>query len=501
MINKLSKIFRSDEFVSSVVIFPNIDRERLARELELEAVGRARGRQNQPETSSRTMDHVELDAVSRVGQLRTKGLENFETNRRVYSERLNSVESARMLVETEANDAKARFAEEVTAWRQDMVNPRERVEEAYAWRTKFRKIHGLERPAKPATSWGNIIGLGLLIILLESAGNAYLFSQNNPLGMLGGLMAAFLISFGNVAMSTIMGMGVHFVNMKGARNIPKKLFGALVALAWVAFALGYNAAVAHFRDAVETTLEWREAGELAIESLSSHPVVLNTMESYVLFLLGFFISIISILKGYNTSDPYPGYSRVSQDVINARNSYVGQLEDLIGTLAEHRDEAVESLRDARDEVAGQVQDSVDALYGQKALDANLSPFLAECDVVANYLLSVYRDANKAAREDDPPDYFQETYAFDAFTLPVTEDEGADERLRAKAEEQARELSKTVETSIREIFADFHDAIQDHYEIDALEGKYMGRAGKYAPVALPATKPDEPETVALQKGYS
>lgn len=476
MISKLKEIFRSDEFISSSVVFPNIDQERLAKDLGLAAKGTARGKEGFPESPSLKLDHIELGAISRVEELRRKGLENFETNRRVYSERLNSSVSARMLVETEANDAKARFAEEVTQWRALMVTPRERVQESYAWRTRFRELNHLhKRPAKPATAWANIIGLSLLLIVLESAGNAYLFSSNNPLGILGGLIAAFLVSFANVSLSTIMGMGVRYINMKGFLNLLKKFFGLLFALAWVVFALGYNAAIAHFRDAVESTLDWREAGEMAITTLIENPVALNTIESYVLFLLGLFISIVALLKGYHSSDPCPGYSKVAQDVIDARNDYIANLEESIEKLAEHRNDAVDALHEARDEVERQVRDSVDALYGQKALQSNLFPFLEQCNIAANYLLSIYRDANKASRSEDAPAYFQQEYKFETFTSPVADDEH-----RIIAEKQAREVSLLVESSVKDIFTVFHGAVQDHYEIDELEGNYVERAKQYAP---------------------
>ena len=481
MISKLQELFRSDEFINSSVVFPNIDWDRLARELDLAAEGTARGGDGLPETASSNPDHIELKAISRVEELRRKGLENFETNRRVYSERLNSSVSARMLVETEANDSIARFAEEVTRWRALMVTPRERVQETYRWRSRFRELNHLyNRPAKQATSLANIIGLSLVMILLESAGNAYLFAQNNPLGILGGLIAAFLVSFINVSMSTIMGMGVRYINVKGLLNLLKKVFGLLFASAWFAFALGYNAAIAHFRDAVETESEWREAGELAMKTLIENPIGLNTIESYLLFLLGFFISVIALLKGYHSSDPCPGYSKVAQDLIDARNDYIDHLEDSIAKLAEHRDDAVVALQEARDEVERQVRDSVDALYGQKALQSNLYPFLEQCNIAANYLLSIYRDSNKAARSDDPPAYFQQEFLFEAFTSPVAEDEQ-----RTEAEKQARDVSLLVENSVKEIFAVFHKAVQEHYEIDELEGNYVERSKKFE-LPLPAT---------------
>ncbi|MBC6405799.1 MAG: hypothetical protein GDA41_08780 [Rhodospirillales bacterium] len=474
MIGKLSKLFRSDEFISSSEIFPDIDKDRIARDFNLEEEGRKRGDRQQPSTTSESLDHIELQAISRVEELRRRGLDNFEINRRVYSERLNQASAARILVETEAEDAKARFTEEVTKWRAMMVTPRERVQETYRWRTQFREENKIgARPAKPASSWPNIIGISLIVILLEAAGNAYLFSQNNPLGILGGLIAAFLVSFANVSISTFLGMTAHLINARGFRNLLKKLFGLVFCLGWLAFALGYNAAVAHFRDAVETVLEWREAGGVAIETLISNPAGLNTMESYLLFLLGFFISMVAFLKGYHSADPYPGYSKVAEDVVKARDTYIDYLEDSIDTLAWHRDQAVEALRQARDDVARHINDSIDALYGQQALSSNLKPFLEQCNISANYLLAVYRDANKAARKDDPPAYFAKQYAFEVFESPVYED-----NRRQEAEEQVNEVSKMVDTAIREIFDVFHRSVQEHYEIDELEGNFVDRSHRH-----------------------
>ena len=126
-------------------------------------------------------------------------------------------------------------------------------------------------------------------------------------------------------------------------------------------------------------------------------------------------------------------------------------------------------------------------------NSNLSPFLDQCNIAANYLLSVYRDANKAAREDEPPAYFQEKFAFEEFASPV-----ADDDRRARAEEQARDVSNMVEASVKEIFDVFHHAVQDHYEIDELEGNYVERVKKHAPVASLKTRPEQPTDDVDQK---
>jgi len=408
MLGKLRDMFRSDDFVFSSDVFPDIDKERIARDLNLKKLGEDRGKGNLPEAESETFDHAELLAISRVDELRRRGLENFETNRRVYSERLNRAVSARMMVETEANDAKARFVEEVTKWKSMMVTPRESVQEAFKWRKVFRERNRLERPAKASVaSWPSIIGFALLMIVLESIGNAYLFAQKNMLGLLGGVIVAFLVSLANVALSFLLGRGSRYAHCRGFRNTLKKLFGLSLWPLWLAFAFIYNLFVAHFRDAVERGGEWRQAGVEAVETMMSAPLFLESFESYLLLLLGMLISIVTFLKGYHSSDPYPHYSAVNQGVIDAREEYIEYLSDSIDKLAERRDEAVETLRMANDEVHRHINDSVDALFGQKALHSNLTPFLEQCDIAVNYLLAVYRDANKAARGSDPPAGFKE----------------------------------------------------------------------------------------------
>lgn len=186
MLKSLSEIFRSDEFLPSSAVFPDIDKERLVQDLNLKEEGQQRGSVNRPEPDANSLDHIEMKAIARIEDLRRRGLENYETNRRVYSERLNKAISARMLVETEANDSKAKFSEEVTKWKSMMVTPRERVQETFKWRNKFREINKLERPAKKVTSSVSLIGLAFVMIVVESAGNAYLFAQKNTLGLLGG---------------------------------------------------------------------------------------------------------------------------------------------------------------------------------------------------------------------------------------------------------------------------------------------------------------------------
>lgn len=472
MFKAVTDIFRSDEFIQSSAVFPDIDQARILKELNLKEEGEKRGRDNQPETASDSFDHIEAKIVSKIDSLRRRGLENFETNRQVYSERLNRAVSAKSLVETEANDAKAKFNEEITKWKSRMVTSREAVQEAFAWRKAFRLQNGLIRPAQETGSLLALIAIGFVMIIAESVFNMYLFAQKNTLGFLGGAFAAFLVSLVNVSVCTLFGIFSRYLNCRGFRNVLKKLFGLLAVSLWIAFSVVYNLGVAHFRDSVEQFGDWREAGVNAIESITSNPIYLHTMESYILLLLGMIISVLAFLKGCYFSDPYPGYARVNDDVISAREGYIDELEESIQELSDHRDSAVNGLRAANDEVHRNINDSIDALYGQRALHSNLAPFLEQCNIATNFLLAVYRDANKGARSEDAPPHFNREYSFEAFEVP---DE--DLERRANAEQQTKEVAGLVDTSISEIFQVFEKAVSSHYEIDELEGTRIEKRAK------------------------
>ncbi len=74
--------------------------------------------------------------------------------------------------------------------------------------------------------------------------NAYLFSQGNEFGLLGGMLAAVIVSVVNVGWSTLSGFAARAINR---RNLILRLSGLVVIVVWIAFAGSLNLLVAHFR--------------------------------------------------------------------------------------------------------------------------------------------------------------------------------------------------------------------------------------------------------------
>ena len=457
MKNRLMAIFRSDDFIPTMAVFPSIDATKIAVELDLAETGKSRGLENQPPSSSKQFDHIETSVIERIEELRRKGLENYETNRRVYNERLARAGQASKEVEITAGSARNDFGKVVQEWKSRIESPRERLNETFVWRKRFREIHRLERPAKVFEGWIKVFAIALILIGLEAVFNSYLFSKGNEFGLLGGLLAAVIVSLVNVGMSAFLGYLARYIHH---RNWILKLGGICAVTLWIGFAASMNLAVAHFRDGLEQGLEWSRAAMGAVPHLLSSPFDLVSIESWFLIGIGALISMLSFRKGWHTDDPYPGYGRVDRALEEARAEYEGALELALTELKVRRDQAIEDLQAANEEVRRGIGEAIDALFGQSALGSHLKTFLEQCDVKCAHLLAIYRDANIAVRTEPKPGSFDRAHIFGAF-----KPEPVDSSRKKAAEAEAAKVAATVETATRAIF-DLFDAARREFAVTA-----------------------------------
>ena len=449
MLDRLKSVFRSDDFIPASAVFPSIDSDKISRELKLEEQGKDRGKQNQPPADGKDFDHIETGIIERIEELRRRGLENFEANRRVYNERLARAGYATKEVDIAAGTAKGDFGKLVQGWQSGMEDARDRLNGTYHWRKRFREINVLERPAKEFEGWIKVFTLAIILIAVEAVINAYLFSQGNEFGLLGGWLAAVIVSVVNVGCSAMLGYMARYINR---RNLILKLGGLIFILAWSVFAIIINLGVAHFRDGLESGTPWRAAAEAAVPALLENPFHLASIESWLLVGIGLLISTLAFRKGWHTDDPYPGYGRIERALKKARGNYVAELSLALDDLSTHRDEAIAALQDANEQVRQGIGEAIDTLFGQSTLSAHLRSFLDQCDVKTAHLLAVYRDANRAARTEPAPKSFEKPYKFVVFKPMAVETSR-----RENAETEAANVAATVQSAISDIFEQFENA--------------------------------------------
>lgn len=465
----LRDIFRSDAFVPTAAVFPQIGTDQLAGELRLRVQGAERGARNQPATDDDGFDIVEQRIIERVGELRRKGIDNYGINRNVYDARLARAADARKAVEAAAGKAKADFLAAVKVWKANMATPRSRVGEVFRGKQAFQRRHRLDRPADEPIGLMQVVFFAIALLLVETAVNAGLFAERNALGLAGGGLAAFLISVVNVSSASLAAWFGRNINH---RNWLRKGLGLIAVITGIGWVLAFNLGVAHFRDAVET-MAWEEATTAAWDSLFAAPLVLESVMSALLIVLGLLVSIAAALKTYHSFDPYPGYDKVERGIRRAREAYARDLRAAIETLDGARDEATEELEDANSVMRTGINEAVDALYGARSLRSGLDRFLDHCDHAVNLLLETYRDANRTARprwDDDQqsprvpaPPHFAQRFSFPPHDEPMpTEDR------RTEAVREREEVDALVSRSIAEIFEAYKESIRGYDDIEALE---------------------------------
>lgn len=247
------------------------------------------------------------------------------------------------------------------------------------------------------------IALVSLLVLFESAANAYFFSQNNPMGLLGGLFQAAAVSLANVAVAYfIIGFwGLRHVSVPlNGFHWPKKLWGFVAIIIGLLLVLLVNLSAAHFRNIQDLAasgltppdggIAWtflpgiaescreilatdvgRDLAGAGVNALC-RPLSLYSLDAYVLFALGMAIAALAAFEGRRSDSPFPGLSDAARAAEKARDDLSDALEDYYASYDEIVDEIKKTLKaDGLPEDSFTAEDRT-ALY--TALDARVAHY-------------------------------------------------------------------------------------------------------------------------------
>lgn len=245
-----------------------------------------------------------------------------------------------------------------------------------------------------------------LLILFESAANAYFFAQQSEFGLFGGLFQAAAVSLANVSVSYfIIGFwGLRHASMPGSlerdsetgqrhlfsdRNIIK-FFGFFAIIVGVMMVLLINLSAAHYRSILEMQALgqslppitevgfprfWmsestcmavinsdvgQSIGAAATNAIC-RPTELHSLDAIVLLFLGLAISCLATFEGRRADAPYPGFSdaarqfeRSRRDVQDALDEYYDSFDDIVVRVFETQGDEVTArqkmaIREAMDD--------------------------------------------------------------------------------------------------------------------------------------------------------
>ncbi|MEO0548618.1 MAG: hypothetical protein AAFZ91_01765 [Pseudomonadota bacterium] len=227
-----------------------------------------------------------------------------------------------------------------------------------------------------------------LMILFESAANAYFFAKQSEFGIAGGVFQAAAVSLANVAVSFfIIGYwGLRHISMPidretifGRRNL-YIVTGLVAIVVGVYFVLLVNLSAAHYRNILDiqalglavpadlpTKTVWYQnpfflvnqdvceailadesglgstIGSAATNAMC-RPFALHSLDAMVLFALGIAIAAIAAFEGRRLDSPFPGFSDAARQLESART-------DLEDALYEY-DNSCEDVFELIEEIKG-----------------------------------------------------------------------------------------------------------------------------------------------------
>ncbi len=460
MFKRFRNLARVNPFKPTTAIFPGIDAERIAADLRLEAEGERRGAMDQPDSSEVGFDLIERRIVDCVKELRRMGLGHFDEHEGAYADRIARADSISTDMQTATRDAETDFMMEINRWRGILANERNDLQLVDEEFKHFRQENRLKRTAHEGGGFSKWLFYSLGILIVESVLNGVFFANAHELGLIGGVFTALGISVINVGVAACMAWTSRNFNHF---RIVRKLVGTLSFLAAVAFAPVFNLFVAHFRNAAEAEKPWSEAAGHAYRNILANPLGLESIDAWLLGMLGILAATISGWKTYASGDPYPGYGRVWRKIHDAREAYAQRNEEAIDTVTETRDKAVDDLKSAIDHMKAQIADARNAANGLTSLRGQLEQFLEQCDQKVSLLLTTYRNANKGKRAAAPPAHFSRDFLFEPYKAGLSPD--AQNTLNQKT---AGKLEENIAQAIDRIYDACQKAIESFKPIDAIE---------------------------------
>jgi hypothetical protein len=240
--------------------------------------------------------------------------------------------------------------------------------------SRFRSEHHLKRP--PVEVSGTRVRLGIALIVLfvvvETIVNGIFFAQGSELGLIGGAMEAIALAALNVGAAALFAaMGLPYLR----HHRPfQKLFGFICLSGYLFWLVGFNLAIAHYRDlyasgrGVVSASTW-------LHRVVSEPWSLDAMQSWILAVLGVAFSLATLIDVAGLNDRYPGYGSRARRRRGADAHYTESVSDSLKGLESTRDEAVSGMSRVVTSIREAHYDLELSLSGRARLLENLKAYI------------------------------------------------------------------------------------------------------------------------------
>jgi hypothetical protein len=465
-ISRLLALFNQaqHDYRPATQIFLDLNVDRIADSLQLAKRGRERGSTNRPSTESESLDDIEHQIVERIESHKQDSHSLYLDQLHVYDARLAALnfEERFAIIQQAAPEAVGDFRAEAALGRDELFGLRRQVYDSELERGTFRTKHKLARQARITTPGKVVLKIGILAVLfiVEVIINGSFLSKSNEGGLLGGAVQALSFAALNIVVSFFLGLvPIRLINR---RNFALKFLGLVALLAYLAFALGLNLTLAHLRE-MPPSIEG-DVGHKVLLALQQAPLVLNDINSWTFFAIGFVFSVIAMSDGLLFTDPYFGYAALERRCIEARDQYTSGKAELIERLREIRDAASDAMNAAARDLSVRRSEYDGILQARARLSQRFIEHQNQIERTARALLSRYREADQAARTTPPPAYFSKPFNLERIIYAGNE---PNEPFREQLAQSIKSSQQLLTGQIDQVHSVFDEAIRSYREIDDL----------------------------------
>lgn len=444
-------------------VLPKIDPEKIQRELRVVALAKLRGAAGVPSSTATQLSDVEHSIRGTLGRMREQILKYGERSLKILDNRLDAIDVTREIKRTIAlgEEFERNADQDISKMDGELSELQQVVEDKAcaleAFREQNKLQHRLVEASDGDTKWKNA-GLLTAMIVLEGAGNAFLFSEGMASGYVGGFVTALMLSAFNVFVCFFLGRASTYKNhVKPSLAFAGYLAFAASLLSMVTIGLG----TAYFRFVLpQLEDESQSAVELILGYIHASVLPFQDISSCGLFVMTVIFGLSAVYKGYTWTDRYPGYARVYLAYEDAQRRYVFAIEALRQVLEQRKADALLLIDQNVDRAASAIQNFKRSMSQKAVIKKVVDERMVLADETLSALVRTYRIENEMARPSDnpPPAYFDEPVTFVEAVMP---DFGTGKD-QLKLDEQERLMNEMI-SSLETIRARIQSSFNQKYD--------------------------------------
>ena len=401
------------DYQISTELLGQISPDKISKELDLEKVGKSRGENDLPKTSSVALDDMETKINERIGQAKKEASDIVENEFFTYSSRISMLDFEGKFHEIKQSGpiAASELKSEIERGLGDMQiarRPLLRMEKEYK---KFRAENQLDyRTAKiPNNLKLTVFYLVIvLIFLFETLSNGIFLGETSERGILGGIFQAFYFTFVNIASSFLL---TYFgVRQLFHVNPGRKFFGFISLIALICVALIINLALAHVRElasAAEITLDGSSLNWTndVVKNIINNPLGIADIKSWLLFGLGLCFSGLVMADFLYFNDVYPGYATVQRKLDYELENYQEEFNAALDELTDMKEDFHDTLTTLNSTLSTRFQELDQILANKERLTNIYLSHHEQLQRASDTLFSIYYAANDSTRKSKSPKRF------------------------------------------------------------------------------------------------